>query len=326
MKHEELKRHLIENSLPNGLIILQLNSESLENCRFIAKQYIDEYCKNNSYDKKYISSIREVISNTSDIFQELDPVINVIEVDTLDEFFEEKDITLLEKITDTFVICKNIAKNCVTVYEPFLIKLNKVINIHIEDYIKSVCPGLASGDPEKLTKLDELIKYLCENTNYNIFKIQTELDKIKLFLPEQQEEALRAILFSIESDIYLVDIFKIVNLISSQPNIMAWEKRELLNYIVRGKNLNFDPIGLANLILKNYKNMAYTNSYSKKTYSDLDMSATQFNACRKNGFRFTSSTLREKIKFLSEIDLKLKSSELDLTKDRLIDYIICKMN
>lgn len=329
MTNAEFKNAVLTNSLSDSLYVLKLAPKSKElpaapeNSKFILDQYIDYYCKQQNLTKKYINSITETFVTTESIFgDEEERILNILEVEKLTEPIDE---VTASKIRNTFIICNDILTKYEPIYGNYIVLLVQPTEDNILDYIKSECAGLSSSKEAEDKSINKVIKLFYKYTNGNIYKIQTELNKIKLFEDSKQLDVLKALLEDVNSDLYTIDFFGISSLLERFSKANVWENQEMCNFVIRGKNLNFDPVGLANNILGAYKRMIYTSPHSHKTASDLGISTYVFNKLRETGSRFTSNELSNKISFLTELDIKLKHSELDLTRDRMMDYLICKL-
>lgn len=315
----ELKKNILNLSLPEHLLILVCKDNY-----FIAKQYIDYYCCGTGISKNYINSIQEAITlnQTTSIFNNNDQILNILETDTFDCIE-----SLLQDLNNTIILCKKTKINKTEESDKYFVEIPELQPWQISDYIEAECPGLNTklGDRADLNK--KMIEYLQANTHNDIYKIKSEIDKIKLFEESLQSAVLEQLLLDTESDIYDVgdiDLF-LSNEIENASCGDQKARNNILTYLVRNKSQNYDPIAVTNLLLGHFKKLIYTSPESGIQDISQYMSVSQARYLSRVRANYTSDELRAIIKFLTTIDLRLKSSKIDLQKDRFIDYLVCKL-
>lgn len=315
----ELKKNILNLSLPEHLLILVCKDNY-----FIAKQYIDYYCQGTGISKNYINNIQEAITlnQTTSIFNNNDQMLNILETDTFDCIE-----SLLHDLNNTIVLCKKTKINKTEESDKYFVEIPELQPWQISDYIEAECPGLNTklGDRADLNK--KMIEYLQTNTHNDIYKIKSEIDKIKLFEESLQSVVLEQLLLNIDSDIYDVgdiDLF-LSNEIENASCGDQKARNNILTYLIRNKSQNYDPIAVTNLLLGHFKKLIYTSPESGIQDISQYMSINQAKYLNRVRTNYTSDELRAIIKFLTTIDLRLKSSKIDLQKDRFIDYLVCKL-
>ena len=315
----ELKKNILNLSLPKHLLILVCKDNY-----FIAKQYIDYYCRGTGISKNYINNIQEVITlnQTTSIFNNNDQILNILETDTFDCVE-----SLLHDLNNTIILCKKTKINKTEESDQYFVEIPELQLWQISDYIEAECPGLNTklGDRADLNK--KMIEYLQANTHNDIYKIKSEIDKIKLFEESLQSSVLEQLLLNVESDIYDVgdiDLF-LSNEIENASYGDQKARNNILTYLIRNKSQNYDPIAVTNLLLGHFKKLIYTSPESGIQDMSQYMSVNQARYLSRVRTNYTSDELRTIIKFLTMIDLRLKSSKIELQKDRFIDYLVCKL-
>ena len=315
----ELKKNILNLSLPKHLLILVCKDNY-----FIAKQYIDYYCRGTGISKNYINNIQEVITlnQTTSIFNNNDQILNILEIDTFDCVE-----SLLHDLNNTIILCKKTKINKTEESDQYFVEIPELQPWQISDYIEAECPGLNTklGDRADLNK--KMIEYLQTNTHNDIYKIKSEIDKIKLFEESLQSTVLEQLLLNVESDIYDVgdiDLF-LSNEIENASYGDQKARNNILTYLIRNKSQNYDPIAVTNLLLGHFKKLIYTSPESGIQDILQYMSVNQAKYLSRVRTNYTSDELRTIIKFLTMIDLRLKSSKIELQKDRFIDYLVCKL-
>ena len=128
-----------------------------------------------------------------------------------------------------------------------------------------------------------------------------------------QDSILTEIRYSPESDLYNIKLFDLVDAIIKNNTFV------LIPFLKHMSAINFDPIAIVTLLLNNIKNAAYVlgGRGAQAGLSDKAIFAI------RNAYRgYNEEKIKKAIEFLSNIDIKLKSSEFDLSPTRKIDYII----
>lgn len=315
----ELKKSILNLTLPEHLLVFICKENY-----FLANQYLDYYCNRLGITKNYINSIQEATSNNSMkyIFGDAEISLNILEIDTFDCVE-----SLLETLNNTIVLCKKNKVNVSSESEKYFIEIPELQDWQIADFIEAECPGLNTklGDKAELNK--QMISYLQKHTNNNIYKIKSEIDKIKLFEESLQSQALEQLLLDINSDIYTVgdiDIF-LSNEIENTSSGNKDARNNIATFLIRNKSHDYDPIAITNLLLGHFKKLVYVSAESGIQDITQYMSAGQAKYLRGVRTRYSSDELRAILKFLTTIDLRLKSSKIEMQKDRFVDYLICKL-
>jgi hypothetical protein len=86
-----------------------------------------------------------------------------------------------------------------------------------------------------------------------------------------------------------------------------------------------DPIVLANRALSSLKNIILVTQNPQLNAADCGVSPAQHRTLVNKYKSLNIDAAKQKIKFLTNIDLALKSSKLDLPKDALLDYLITNL-
>lgn len=308
MRLSELKDSIINNTLGDSLLIF-----IWEDNKFLASQYIHEIAKKRSQEIQFVDSFDELvgISANENVFGDDfgDNVLKVLDTDTFDELASEG----MASIANSIIMCHKLAKEVAYSYESFpnlTINFAKEEPWQAKEYISAMCKGLSN---ESISRLYDL-------TNGDIFRIDNEIGKINCFPIEEQERVLSDMVSNgAFDDLAQTNIFNLTN---------AIVKKDLLTIgrILRNiKNMDVDAIGLSAILHKNIKNIIDIQMNSKATPESLGMSAKQFRAIEYSCGKISNPKLIELLKFLDELDFKLKSGALDLPNEDKIDYIVCKM-
>lgn len=299
MKIKDLKVQIL-NKLKLDQFMIFICKENY----FLANQYINTYCKNLGLQKEYVKTVQETHNTALSLVLDQTQSLNIVVVD---EF--EEDLSSYSEYTDCVVICKKVSKSIQNKVEKFCIEFPTLEDWQIKDYIKVMCKGLDQYD----------IDWLYDNTNGNIYKIETEVNKIKLFPSSVQQSVLAELKFEKESDLYSITLFNLSEAILKKDIIT------IVNYLSHKSICDFDAFALIGLLLSTFKKVLFVNFNSGLTAEQLGLSLKQYNAIKFYYKTFSKDYVENSITFLTALDEKIKTGKLDIPKDNLLDYIICNV-
>ena len=150
--------------------------------------------------------------------------------------------------------------------------------------------------------------YLVTNSLNNYDIIYNEIEKIKLCYPKAQKLTLENIQ-KIASSLIEDNVFKLINAIVSKNSKQSFK---IFNDL---KLLKEEPIAFISLLAKEYRNMYLIKT--NKIYSDvellqiLNIQKWQYDKYAKNAYSYTPLELKNKLKELYELDLKIKKGKID---------------
>ena len=292
----ELKNSLSNNVVPTDFMIF-VNKES----PFLASQYIQTIAKISDNGIRKIKSIYEPQQSSISLLTMPEGTINVVYVETFDERAE--DYTQFE---NTIVMCEQIDKSIAKNVEAFVINFPKLEEWQILDYAKTICPDLEEPD----------ILWLIQASNNSIERVINELEKAKMFSKEEQKSIFTSIRFDPQTDLFKVDLFTVVNA------LVDGDMAILFDFIKHNGYELIEPVMLANRVLTSLKNILLVTQNPGITHEVCGMSIGQFNFIAKKYRSINIETIRSKIKFLTNFDLALKTSCLDLSKRDMLNYLI----
>ena len=296
----ELKNYITSGIVPHDFLIL-VDKDN----KFLARQYISAIGNLVNGGLNNISSIYEPFQSSLMLLTAPEECVNILFTDTFDERAED-----YSQFENTIVVCEQIDKTINNAVEDYTIKLPKFEEWQICDYAKTLCSGL---DEEELT-------WLVKAADGSIERVINELDKVKLFDKAEQKEIFSAIQFDPQTDLYKVDLFTIVNALVDGDLVVLYEFLKRKNYEL------LDPIMLSNRALTSLKNIILVTQNPGLTAEDCGVSPAQYRALKYKYRSLNVDTVRHKIKFLTNIDLALKSSQLELTKEALLNYLVANLS
>lgn len=295
MELSKFKENVLNGILPTQLVVL-LCAENF----FIADQYINTLCEKTGKEKRLVSSIFEQDSATSLVFDYTE-TINVLKTETFSEIAEDYSV-----FENTIIICNKLEKKLESVLADYIIKIPALKDWQVFDYIKQVCPDL-----------DDLeVKWLYNAAGKNIYKIESELDKIALFHPKDRKKVLACLRFNQDSDLYTLSIFELCDAI-------IYNKKDILvEYLRHRAVVSFELMALVGVLLPRIRNLLMVK-YVGKTATEIGISDGQHYYTAKDAY-IPLERLQKLLRVVSNIDLQLKSGLLDIDKEAQIDYLISK--
>ena len=289
MDIKKLKEKIKANTLDDSPLIL-----IYQDVPFICHQYVNKICENKRLEKTSISKLNEILKDDS-LFDTEDSFLYVYEVDKLDE-------NIPEDMKNLIVICKQVTNGNTNINT---IKIDKLLPWQIEDYIKARVPGLHAPQ----------IKWLCDISKYNIYRLEKECDKLSIFSKELQQ-----VLFNQMNeenayrDLNSLTIFNFITAIVNKDYQTITDVLENIRWI------DIEPTGTVTLLLKQFKiliDVAFSSSWN----NTLSCSEKQFYYFKHNMVGlYTKEQLIDIYEFLTSLDYKLKSGYV--ANDELVDFVL----
>lgn len=289
MDIKKLKEKIKQNTLDESPIIL-----IYEDYPFICHQYVNQICKNRNLEKINIEKLSDIMTD-SQIFDTEVSFLYVYEVDKLDEIIS-KDMKNL------IIICKQVVNDNSAIAN---VKVNKLAEWQVEDYVKIRVPGLT----------DSQVKWLCDISKYNIYRLEKECDKLSIFSKELQQ-----LLFNQMNaenaycDLNSLTIFNFITAVVNKDYKIMTDVLENIRWI------DVEPTGAVTLLIKQFKTLIDV-AFSVAWNDTLSCSEKQFYYFKKNMMGlYTKEQLIEIYEFLTQIDYKLKSGYV--ANENLVDYVL----
>ena len=295
MNIEDLKK-IIESKDAYDDMLIFVTGKS-EQSIFICNQYLDEIV---SFRKNAVTltSVPDLVAVKSDTLFGGSEDFVVCRVESFD-----KVINL--KLNKVIVVCQDISAECRNAYKEYIVDFPKLEEWQIEDFIQSFCAGLSNKSSKQLAKL----------CNYNIYRIDNEVDKISLFNPTSQE----FVFDSLCKDNFTDDInnYEMFNLSNA---IVSLNSKELLPIWKKVETFDSDPMWLLSILIGHYKTIIDVFLYPNSTPEICGISQKRFNAIKYYNRNYTKKQLVDIYMFLTDVDRALKNGEL--ADINLLDYII----
>lgn len=295
----ELKKYIVNNTVPADFMIFVA-----KDCPFLAMQYVQAVGKLAEGGIKKISSIYEPSQSSLALLTNTENIVNVLKVDTFDERAED-----YEQFENTIVICDQVDKSIAKSVEPYVIKFPKLEEWQILDYAKTLCKYVDEDD----------LSWLIKATDNNIERVINELEKVALFSKEDQKAVFASIRFDPQTDLYKNDLFAIVNALVEGDFSVLYE------FIRHNGYEEIEPVVLANRTMTSLKNIILVAQNQGLSAEDCGISAGQFRFLKYKYHSLNLEAIKQKIKFLTNFDLALKTSRLELNKRDMTNYLISNL-
>lgn len=296
----DLKNFINNKIVPSDFMIF-VNKD----CPFLASQYVKALGELSAGGINKISSIYEPKQSSIMLLATASDALNVLYTDTFDE--RSEDYTQFE---NTIVVCEQVAKDIAKNVERYIIRFPKLADWQLFDYAKTICPTID----------DEDIQWLVKAADCDIERVINELDKVSIFNKAEQKDVFSAIRFDPQSDLYKADLFDIVNA------LVAGDKAVLFDFVKHNGHDIHEPIVLANRALSSLKNIILIARNPQLTAEECGVSRGQYNFIKARYRSINVEAIKYKIKFLANFDLLLKTSQLELDKQDMLNYLIANLN
>jgi hypothetical protein len=290
MDNKTLKAQILDRTLSDNSLIFKY-----EDNKYLCFKYIDEIAKFKNKNKFFINSINEI---DLDSF-EYDKFLYILDIDELKE-------NIPNCINNLIVVCNKISEDIAVEY----VSISKLADWHLKDYISIKLPGLK----------EEEIDWLVDITKKDIYRLENESNKIKIFPKESQRTIFKLINEGDGySDLNTLNIFDFTN------SIMKRNLSKIKEILYCIEKLDVDAFALIALLLKNFLNLINIQMGIKPTPEGLGLTYNQFKAIGYNCGKYKNEELIKIFEFLTSIDNEVKSGNLDIENEDLISYLICNI-
>ena len=295
----ELKEYITNKIVPSDFMIFVGKDN-----QFLTSQYVKALGDLSIGGINKISSIYEPQQSSIMLLTNTEGALNVLFTDTFDERSEDYG-----QFENTIVVCEQVSKDIAKNVENYAIKFPKLEEWQICDYAKTLCPNVDETE----------LQWLVQASDNSIERVCNELDKVALFSKNEQKEVLAAIRFDPQTDLYKADLFTIVNA------LVEGDMLTLNDFIKHDGWEIHEPVVLVNRAFNSLKNIILISQNANLSAEDCGVSAGQFKFIKYKYKSLNVAAVKQKLKFLTNFDLMLKTSQLELNKRDMLSYIINNM-
>lgn len=300
---QELKKKIQQRSLPNSFLVLVYPDNN-----FLAKHYLEEIIKLRNKDRVYVESLNGIRQGLN-MFENDDSNIYVLNTQAL-----KTTPTLFNEYQNVIVLCNAVEKDTEALLKAsgdvLLVKLPKLQEWQILDYMRALCKGID----------DAQLKWLYDTVGGDIYRLYNEVSKIAIFEPSVQSDVFNLINEDGGySDLSSLNIYNFTNAIIKR------DKKTIHSILKEISSIDVEGVGLITILHKNFLNIINIQLNTKATPESLGMNENQFKAISYSLNKFTSTQLINIFDFITSLDIKLKSGNLQMSNEKLIDFIVCNV-
>ena len=293
MSIRQLKKDLEAGNYLEKLIIFKYSKN-----KFLAEQYVNEISNILGLTPKYVSDINEV-----------QPIDSIFETEGCNPNLYIYNIDKLETPMDyngndyVIIITANISKDVETKNK--VVDMPDIENWQIKDYLYSNLEGIKT----------EYIDWLLDNSQYDLYRLQSEIDKFSLFNPNE-----RNILFQKMLDDNAFDDMTKYNIWDISNCIVKKDISTLSQIHSEIHNIDVEPMALLSILYQNFRKLIMVWMNKNPIPDNTELTTKQIYAINKLPRVWDANQLTQIFKFLTEIDFKIKTGQLPM--EYLRDYLI----
>lgn len=305
MDLKKLKNDISQNTVEDSFFIFICEHES--SC-FLANQYIKAIAKLEDKEINYLDSIDGYTNTQKSLFtinssEISDKNLNVYRCESFSNCsnklkFAKYLVILTDKVSDEVL----------QTFDYNIVKLPKLENWMIQDYVYVKGEGIDKED----------LDYLVQVCNYDIYRIENELDKLSQFGKTQKKYIFKQMIKEgAFNDLSTYNIFALTNAIQSRD----------LNEVSRvlRSGMEIEPLALISLLCQNFRKMLVVWYDRAPTPESTGLKSNQIWAIRNLPKNYSKNQLIYIFKFLTSLDLKLKQGNLPTNSQTLVDYVVTKI-
>lgn len=292
----------LKQSIESGEQIHQLLIFVWNDNTFVANQYALNIALNNGMIPNYVESIEDLTASLDSMFA--DESFKILHIDKLsvgDKSFR--------RLRDAIIITNKIEKDVEKLLEDYVVVVPKLETWQIEEYALTKAKGVRESD------LFELVK-ACDN---DIYKVDNELAKLSVF-----NEPNRQFAFQLLTESGSFPTTEKYTIFSLSNALLTKNREEVERVLAHIEEIDINPLGLLSVMYKNIANVIAVQLNPYASADTLGISNGQFYAIKKNNINYYSSEqLRDILKFLTSLDLKIKTGEISM--ELVIPYMTTYM-
>ena len=268
---------------------------------YIPVQYAKALARIRNSEILYVNELDE-INSSPDPFSEPTPNLYVYKTDSLER------IPAKYLQNNLIIITPKLLKDVEKEYDKYILRIPKLEEWQIVDYIKTVSPGLTQDEME----------WLVRTYKSNMYRVELEVDKLKPF----SENARRYIF----EDFYVDHVFETLSeygIFDFTNAIQSKDLQTISNILSDINHIDIEPTGLITLLCANFKKLIKVWLNKSPTPENTGLKSNQIWAINRLSRTYTKEQLVKVFELVSDMERRLKTGEMP--EELIIDYLTVKI-
>lgn len=268
---------------------------------YIPVQYAKALARIRNSEILYVNELDE-INSSPDPFSEPTSNLYVYKTDSLER------IPAKYLQNNLIIITPKLLKDVEKEYDEYILRIPKLEEWQIVDYIKTVSPGLTQDEME----------WLVRTYKSNMYRVELEVDKLKPF-----SENARQYIFE---DFYVDHVFETLSeygIFDFTNAIQGKDLRTISNILSDINHIDIEPTGLITLLCANFKKLIKVWLNKSPTPENTGLKSNQIWAINRLSRTYTKEQLVKVFELVSDMERRLKTGEMP--EELIIDYLTVKI-
>ncbi len=268
---------------------------------YIPVQYAKALARIRNSEILYVNELDE-INSSPDPFSEPTSNLYVYKTDSLER------IPAKYLQNNLIIITPKLLKDVEKEYDEYILRIPKLEEWQIVDYIKTVSPGLTQDEME----------WLVRTYKSNMYRVELEVDKLKPF-----SENARQYIFE---DFYVDHVFETLSeygIFDFTNAIQGKDLKTISNILSDINHIDIEPTGLITLLCANFKKLIKVWLNKSPTPENTGLKSNQIWAINKLSRTYTKEQLVKVFELVSDMERRLKTGEMP--EELIIDYLTVKI-
>lgn len=268
---------------------------------YIPVQYAKALARIRNSEILYVNELDE-INSSPDPFSEPTSNLYVYKTDSLER------IPAKYLQNNLIIITPKLLKDVEKEYDEYILRIPKLEEWQIVDYIKTVSPGLTQDEME----------WLVRTYKSNMYRVELEVDKLKPF-----SENARQYIFE---DFYVDHVFETLSeygIFDFTNAIQGKDLKTISNILSDINHIDIEPTGLITLLCANFKKLIKVWLNKSPTPENTGLKSNQIWAINRLSRTYTKEQLVKVFELVSDMEKRLKTGEMP--EELIIDYLTVKI-
>lgn len=268
---------------------------------YIPVQYAKALARIRNSEILYVNELDE-INSSPDPFSEPTSNLYVYKTDSLER------IPAKYLQNNLIIITPKLLKDVEKEYDEYILRIPKLEEWQIVDYIKTVSPGLTQDEME----------WLVRTYKSNMYRVELEVDKLKPFSENARQH--------IFEDFYVDRVFETLSeygIFDFTNAIQGKDLKTISNILSDINHIDIEPTGLITLLCANFKKLIKVWLNRSPTPENTGLKSNQIWAINRLSRTYTKEQLVKVFELVSDMERRLKTGEMP--EELIIDYLTVKI-